>query len=117
MSSPAEHETVFLAIAEHAAAFARFELATGRCDEVAAKRAGRLVTEEDQAEYDAANEAEEATFATLLSSIPETIVQLRRKLLYLRMHASTGNALDRDEVDALIASLIAFSPFNPWADA
>ncbi len=111
MPSPtAAPETTYHRIADHAAAFARFEAACPLVDTTAAAQEGRKVTQAQQQEYDEAEEAERVTLVALLSDVPPNTVQLRRKVRYLLMHMQDGNDFNREEQELFLTSLLVFSP-------
>jgi len=93
-------DPVFGAIERHRAAWERFEATSPLIDEVVAERNGRTVTEADEAEYEAANDAETALFLALLSTAPQTKAGAQALINY-------ASAFDLGIIDDALETLFA----------
>jgi hypothetical protein len=77
-----EVDPIFAAIKRHHEAWRAFGATCRRTDSVVARNEGREVTEEDEAAWTTANEAEEEAFEALLTRPPVTMPGLRAAMHY-----------------------------------
>lgn len=100
-------DVVWDLIANCCAAWARFGRAVALVDEDVAKKEGRKITQADQAEYEAANEAEHEAYSALLAYPARLPIAVRVKACFIQMRIDCGDSLQEDEVDLLLGSMIS----------
>ena len=78
----ANPDPIFAAIEWHREAWRIFDATCGLTDNVVADREGREVTPDDEAAYEAANDAEEAALANMCETPPQTVAGMRAAIEY-----------------------------------
>ena len=78
-----EADPIYAAIERHKAAWSAFSEACDRTDEVAVHERGGVVTAEDEAFFEAANDAEVVALDALLATAPATIAGVRAVIAYI----------------------------------
>lgn len=99
-------DPIFPVIDAHRAAWARYGATCGLIDEVAARNAGRVVTDGDEARYAAASRAEQDALDVFLSTMPTTRAGMRAAI----DHALTFDAGAFDEFSTVFLRTLAASP-------
>jgi len=102
-AAASEADPIFAAIERHKKAFSDYEGACKLTDTVAARNDGREITANDEAEFEAASEAEEAALDDLLTLAPITRAGARAALEYI-------GDMDADECLVGFAETLRNSP-------
>ncbi|WP_417585073.1 hypothetical protein [Pelagibacterium sp.] len=93
--------SIYKLISTHASAVARLENASDRIDDIRAVAEGRIISPEDEAEWESAELAEGKAFDAILSLVPAGTVEHHRKLDYIGMHTRYTETLDSRQLKLL----------------
>ena len=100
-----EPDPIFAAIERHKEAWQAFSAACDPTDEISADQEGRAITEDDEAAWDASEEAEREAFYEAIGTAPITVRGIQALLEYaIKIEAGGGEVLWADLGATLLKS-------------